>query len=381
MYGLDAEATFQPHTVTAARLAVDLGIFKALALQSPRTAEDLRKFALQDMKVKKVDESFIIRTMRLITFYNLAVETAPNTYAANTTTLLYGEPNSPMESLLIHMYEQYVPVLDHSISYFAENGYEMPSNPHKGPFQSYWQTEKTTYDYWVDEHPHVLQRLSNFMKAVHSEGWYEWMDVPAMMKKHLRQGQDSPMEKGEESRLLLVDVGGGNGTSLLELRTRLEKAGVKGVLMLQEQESVIADAVESHPELKSLTNSGSPYVRCLVHDFFEPQPAEAQGALYYYMRHIMHNWNDESCVKILKQCTAGMRKGYSRLLINERVVKPMGNGLFTVAHDVHMAYSHAARERTLEEFENLMGRVGMEVVEYHQAEGEGAEDVIECMLV
>ena len=43
-------------------------------------------------------------------------------------------------------------------------------------------------------------------------------------------------------------------------------------------------------------------VKLEAHDFFEPQPQK--NASVFFLKHIMHDWSDQYCVKILKQLRA-----------------------------------------------------------------------------
>ena len=46
------------------------------------------------------------------------------------------------------------------------------------------------------------------------------------------------------------------------------------------------------------------------------------------MQWIMHDWNDESCVKILKNCRKAIPEETGKVIIVDVVLQPEGNGLF-----------------------------------------------------
>ena len=317
--------------------------------------------------------------MRLLTLFGLARESGPSTYSTNANTYAFAAPDEAFQSMLAHFYDNYMPVLKHSVPYFADRGYVMPSDPAAGPFQDFWQTDQPTYDYWLKLPPVHLERLNKLMKAIQSEPWYDWMDAGLMVERRMKEvRRDSPhMSPGRQ--LLVVDLGGGKGVMVHSLRKRLDESRVAGTVVLQERPATITDALSAAASLGCSSETGMAGVEYLSHDFFEPQPEECNGSLYYYMSYVLHNWNDDLSIQILKNIARAMAPGYSRLLINERVLQPTGNDILKAGLDFHMAYSHGSRERTLDEFEALVEAAGMKLVEYHRSP-DGGQDVIECEL-
>ncbi|KAF2161197.1 hypothetical protein M409DRAFT_28526 [Zasmidium cellare ATCC 36951] len=352
------EITMMPYITTATRLAIDLGIFKSLSAACPKhqTSQDLADYALANTDAKAVSPDFIARTMRLLTLYGLAIESDYGTHVANSTTHAFAAPDEAMQSLVVHFFEFYNPALEHSVSYFAEQGYVFPTEDSVGPFQSFWQVDIPTYEFWLRQPPVVLERLNKFMKAVHSVAWYEWIDVGEMFKKRIEEvggGHD-------KERLLLVDL-------------------VKGRIALEERPPVIKDALAAAAGLGYSEKTGMAGVDYVAHNFLELQPTETQGSLYYYLSYVLHNWNDETSIRLLKQVAKAVRPGYSRLLINERVLQPTGNDLQKSGLDFHMAFSHGSKERTLAEYGELVKAAGMEVIKYHRSPDDG-QDLVECAL-
>ena len=52
-------------------------------------------------------------------------------------------------------------------------------------------------------------------------------------------------------------------------------------------------------------------------------PAVPTGADAYLMRYILHDWDDESCIKILRNCRVASKN--ARVLLVERVLQPNHN--------------------------------------------------------
>ena len=108
---------------------------------------------------------------------------------------------------------------------------------------------------------------------------------------------------------VLMDVGGGNGsmlTGVLEANPKLQ-----GILF--DLPHVVARA---KPEIEAAGVAD----RCRIMEgsFFESVP---EGADAYMMRHIIHDWNDERSVTILRNVGRAIKPG-GKLLVIEGVIKP-----------------------------------------------------------
>ena len=72
----------------------------------------------------------------------------------------------------------------------------------------------------------------------------------------------------------------------------------------------------------------------------------------------MHDWNDEDCVKILKNCRNAIPEKSGKLIIAEVVLQPDGEGLFDnmgfVFDLVMIAHSSGGKERTEPEWKKLL---------------------------
>jgi SAM-dependent methyltransferase len=141
----------------------------------------------------------------------------------------------------------------------------------------------------------------------------------------------------------LCDVGGGNGMMLRELLSK--HAHLRG--MLFEQAAVAASARESLTEAGLLD-------RCtfVPGNFFDAVP---EGADPYLMKNIVHDWEDEPAIQILRNCRRAMRPGCRLLLVE--VVIPPGNGpSIGKIWDMTMLVLVKGIERTAEEYRQLLGK-------------------------
>lgn len=148
---------------------------------------------------------------------------------------------------------------------------------------------------------------------------------------------------------LVVDVAGGVGAALgaiLNANPRL-----RGIVFDQPHVAVRATAYVSEQGLAD---------RCRVESgsFFEAVPG---GADAYFMKHILHDWGDEDCLRILRTCRRAMQSS-ACLLVCERIVPPGNEPAAAKLIDLHMlATNHGGRERTAEEYRGLLGRSGFEL--------------------
>ena len=103
------------------------------------------------------------------------------------------------------------------------------------------------------------------------------------------------------------------------------------------------------------------------------------GARAYYMHSVLHDWSDDTCLKILAQVKAAMKPGYSKLLINENVIPNTGAQWEATALDIMMLTLLASRERTQENWEKLLGEAGLKICNIWTV-ANGVESLIECEL-
>jgi hypothetical protein len=77
------------------------------------------------------------------------------------------------------------------------------------------------------------------------------------------------------------------------------------------------------------------------------------------MKHILHDWDDEDCLRILRHCRTAM-PGHGKLLVCEKVL-PRGNepSIAKTMDLVMLVLTNGGRERTEQEFRDLFARAGL----------------------
>jgi ubiquinone/menaquinone biosynthesis C-methylase UbiE len=150
----------------------------------------------------------------------------------------------------------------------------------------------------------------------------------------------------------VVDVGGGNGAMLAAiLRAHSEMRGV-----LFDLAQGLAGAGES------LAAAGvADRVTLAEGSFFEVVPS---GADLYLLKFIIHDWDDDQSLAILQTCRRAMN-GRAKLVILERRlperIENPDEGLSPLMGDVHMMVILGGKERTTNEYRDLLARAGLQM--------------------
>lgn len=169
------------------------------------------------------------------------------------------------------------------------------------PFQATFSMPLFEY---FQEHQEYGQAFGDFMtvRQAKSTRWFEVYPVRAKMEE----------ARTSDSDVLLVDVGGGSGHWAQEFRKAIPLQECPGRVVVQDQPSVVSrihlDGIEA-----------------IAYDFFTPQPVE--GARFYLLKQVIHDWNDIKAIEILSNTAQSMIKGQSTLLIDDYVLPEEKVGL------------------------------------------------------
>jgi hypothetical protein len=184
---------------------------------------------------------------------------------------------------------------------------------------------------------------------------------------------DELNSQAEDGRATVVDVGGGRGHILRQIRQLAPN--IKGRFILQDQAKVI--------EGNGLEADG---FEAMAHDFFTPQPVKGMqravctlqmkflltfastGALVYYVRRCLHDWPDEQARQILENLALATDREKSRVLITEIIVPEVGAGMFPAWMDLSMM-TIGGVERTEKDFARLLDASGLKLVKVWRAPG------------
>jgi len=143
----------------------------------------------------------------------------------------------------------------------------------------------------------------------------------------------------------VVDVGGATGNLLAAILSRHN--GPRGVLF--DMPHVVSDApalLKAHGIEDRVTIASG--------DFFESVPS---GGDVYLLSHIIHDWDEESCLTILGHCRKVIKPG-GRLLILETVLPAGDTPHPGKVLDIVMLVFPGGQERTEAEYVSLLGKAG-----------------------
>ena len=141
---------------------------------------------------------------------------------------------------------------------------------------------------------------------------------------------------------LIVDVAGGTGAFLAAILERYPEA--RGILF--DQPHVVSGAVV--PDR----------VEVVAGSFFDAVPA---GGDAYVLKAIIHDWEDEESVAILRACRDAIAPGGALLLV-ERLLGGPNEQPAAKLSDLNMMVAPGGRERTLEEYGALFEAAGFRLV-------------------
>jgi O-methyltransferase domain/Dimerisation domain len=178
---------------------------------------------------------------------------------------------------------------------------------------------------WLAEHP---EERASFDRAM-EQGWESRVDRLASVDW-----------RGDE---VVVDVGGGNGSLLVELLKR--RPGLRGIVL---------DLPETNRDDAALERSG---VEFIAGDFFDAVP---EGDVYV-LSTILHDWDDERAATILRVIRAAAPSD-ARLVVLESVIAQGNEPDGAKWLDLLMLALFAGRERSEEQWRALLEAGGFEPV-------------------
>jgi hypothetical protein len=147
---------------------------------------------------------------------------------------------------------------------------------------------------------------------------------------------------------LVIDVGGAHGAFLAAVLKRVR--GARGILF--DQPDVVARAQPTLIELGVAER-----IERVGGSFFDSVPA---GGDLYLLKHILHDWSDEECVRILGCVREAMNPG-ARVAVVEMPLIEGGGAPFTALLDINMLVCLTGKERTATEYAELFRRAGLKL--------------------
>ena len=154
--------------------------------------------------------------------------------------------------------------------------------------------------------------------------------------------------------LMAVDVGGAAGSLLYSL-----------MLINRNLRGIVYDRPGNMPRAQAAAISLGLSERsaALVGDFFESVPA---GDLYL-LRFILHDWDDEACIRILRNCRRAMLPGGRLILVEAflgRMNQKAGHDIADIQGeiiDLHLLMLVGGKERSVSQYEDLLRQADLAI--------------------
>ncbi|KAJ2996759.1 hypothetical protein NUW58_g870 [Xylaria curta] len=276
-----------PTVFAAMRLCMDLDLYSKICDDdgSPKSAQFLAE-------TTGADPRLVERLLKHLATANIVSETAADVYGANSITQLLA--TTQCSGMVISVLSEF----------FQLTGWRNPVDKSQlSPFSFAANVNMTFYD-WIfqagnESHAEAFHRHMEFKTM--DQKWHDTIPLDQILGS-----EDSC--RAED--VLLVDVGGNKGT-------------------IEEIDFELLGPVEA-----------------MAHDFFMPQPVS--NARAYYMKMVLHNWDDDACVKIMTKIRLAMTPGYSKILVNEVVIPDTRVDWFATSVDFMMLTTQSTEERKRE---------------------------------
>jgi SAM-dependent methyltransferase len=139
----------------------------------------------------------------------------------------------------------------------------------------------------------------------------------------------------------ILDIGGGQGELIIDIQEKYSNAEC----MLFEHEETIS-------QLSSIIKQG---INVFTGDFFTDELPEADC---YILKLILHDWNNDQCIKLLKNCNRTLSKGGKLLIMEPAIIDGSPYKLFSQMLDLDMMILTGGKERTPEEYNTILNASG-----------------------
>ena len=212
-------------------------------------------------------------------------------------------------------------------------------------------------------------------ERIFGKGWWDWLKANPKeleifgeaMKANSQSSLRGVLEKCDFTAVKKVaDIGGGYGHLVIAL---LEK--------YPHLNGVLADLPELIPVAKVKNPAPDGVAGRLEYAggnmFDSVPPADA-----YIMKHIIHDWDDEHCLRLLRNCHRSML-GAGRLICVDSVLPPMGDVSGTPAKflDLLMMAGIRGKERTQKQWEELYAAAGFRAARIIQLQDNFGTSIVE----
>ncbi|KAJ6786706.1 hypothetical protein PWT90_10579 [Aphanocladium album] len=261
-------------------------------------------------------------------------EPARGQYAATGLTQLMTAPL--FQDAITHFHDNCLPG-------FAALNTALSAPPSAGKLNAFKIGQHSAVDFytWLETHPVQQGAFHRFMEAQFAS-LPTWLDAVDFAAEMAGGALTSP------EHVAFVDVGGGNGQQIAALKKKLPE--LQGRVVLQDRPEVLEKALEVDGMEK------------MVYDYLTEQPVK--DARVYYFRQIMHNNDDDTCVRILRSQLPAMSAD-SVIIIDDKCLsddKPPQDAPgveYTAGLSIAMEVMFNAQERREAHWRELLPKAGL----------------------
>lgn len=272
-------------------------------------------------KKTNTNEDALYRTLRLLAMVGIFVETQPRYFALTPSAeLLKSDHPQSMRDMVVWIADPFHYKIAADLLHSVKTGQPTVEHVTGKPAFEYFSSDTLEFD-----------RFHRAMTTMSSMAIF-----PAI------EAYDF------SSFRTVVDVGGGHGFALC---TILQKCpDTHGILF--DMHDIIPGGQqrikENNLDRRCSTTAG---------DFFQSVPP---GGDLYFMKHIIHDWEDSKAITILGNCRKALQgKPNGKVVLLEFVVPAGNEPHMSKVIDIEMLFFPGGKERTEQEFRELFSKAGL----------------------
>jgi hypothetical protein len=181
----------------------------------------------------------------------------------------------------------------------------------------------------------------------------EMEDFGEAMKSNSLSSMHGVLEHCDFSEVqTVIDVGGGFGHMAISLLRRYPHLRAS-----------VLDLPDLMPIAEKQAAGEDPDILARLSFVGRDMFADVPPGNAYILKHIIHDWDDASCIQVLKNCRARMQ-GNGRIYCVDAVLPPIGDTSGTAAKflDIDMMVFVPGKERTEAEWRSLYEVAGLELI-------------------
>lgn len=185
---------------------------------------------------------------------------------------------------------------------------------------------------WFETHPESAEPFNDLMSI------YSGTEIPVIVNE---------FDWSKYNDKTVVDVGGSYGPVMAAVKSKYPD-----IRTISFDLPSVIDAIDQAP----------PGVELVSGNFFQPETIpKTDGAIF--MKHILHDWSDEDCVKILKSCVSALEKD-AKIIVVDAVLPPPGEMTPIKEKQLELDLlmsTFDGKERTLKQWETLADEADLKI--------------------